>query len=404
MPLPKVKKNETRQEYVARCIPVEKEAGKSDEQSFAICSQVWEKAQLSDSPDYQIALSEKLDSSVKSYKVLELGEMKTEKYGKIQVVMSRDEVKPGSLAIPVQDIVDHFKMGVLGTEPFIDEEHDRGRAKGWIKDVFIQDNALWLSIDWNPKGKELVDNGEYAYLSIDVGTAIFEGKKYTDVLRGAGLTNKPVYKNQEKIQLSISDSTESNVEMEKSNKGENQMEKLIEMMETLLDALKEGIAGEEAEQVKASIKEYMDQLSALISEPEMEPGDEAGEGEPAQMSDNTGSIKLSEALEEIKTLKTQVVKLSQENQASKFDAKYLHKKVTPANRDQFFELYLSNQETTETILAGMPDLNVSGAVGFTGNGEKFQLSEEDKDVMKGVGLDPDSAEDVKKYRKYLGGK
>ena len=43
MPLPKIKKDEKKQDYLKRCIPVELKAGKSTNQAIAICSSEYER-------------------------------------------------------------------------------------------------------------------------------------------------------------------------------------------------------------------------------------------------------------------------------------------------------------------------------------------------------------------------
>lgn len=81
----------------------------------------------------------------------------------------------------------------------IDYEHQTlsgeiAPAAGWIKELFIKDNALYGRVSWTAKAKEFIKNGEYKYLSpvydfmgIDEKTGAWQGC----TLHSAALTNKP---------------------------------------------------------------------------------------------------------------------------------------------------------------------------------------------------------------------
>lgn len=81
----------------------------------------------------------------------------------------------------------------------IDYEHQTlsgeiAPAAGWIKELFIKDNALYGRVSWTTRAKEFIKNGEYKYLSpvydfmgIDEKTGAWQGC----TLHSAALTNKP---------------------------------------------------------------------------------------------------------------------------------------------------------------------------------------------------------------------
>lgn len=95
------------------------------------------------------------------------------------------------------DIVGNFDGKALGqTEPFIDVDHNHGAACGWIKQLSVEPDGLYATVDWTPLGKELVTSGQYRYFSPWWGSykEPHSGKTYQRVLRGGGLTNVPFLK------------------------------------------------------------------------------------------------------------------------------------------------------------------------------------------------------------------
>lgn len=96
-----------------------------------------------------------------------------------------------------QEIKRNFDTRVLGqTEPFIDVDHDHGAACGWIKQLSIEPDGLYATVDWTPLGYHLVGTGQYRYFSPWWGSYKdpASGRTYDRVLRGGGLTNVPFLK------------------------------------------------------------------------------------------------------------------------------------------------------------------------------------------------------------------
>ncbi len=115
-----------------------------------------------------------------------------------------------------EEMIANFKAKALGTDPFIDTEHDEGASNGWYKDLYLDDapadvkektgarEALYATVDWTPRGKKLLSEGVYKYISPWFGDHKdpSDGKISHNVLLGAALTNKPVLRFMPAIELS----------------------------------------------------------------------------------------------------------------------------------------------------------------------------------------------------------
>lgn len=128
--------------------------------------------------------------------ILPTGHYETAKYGAIE--FSRDYC---------EQIVQHWRARVLGNrEPFVDVDHDKGEAQGWIADLEARDDGLWARITWTEPGKDKVEKGLYRYFSADLAKVqALDGNTYFPVLVGLALTNTPVMNNLPDVKLSAKD-------------------------------------------------------------------------------------------------------------------------------------------------------------------------------------------------------
>lgn len=106
-----------------------------------------------------------------------------------------------SLNIPA--ILDHFERNEAILP--IDLEHasevkapkgEPAPAVGWINGLFERDGALWARVTWTEKGRALLENQEYRYISPAFG-AYEDELSGTDIvvhITSAGLTNHPALK------------------------------------------------------------------------------------------------------------------------------------------------------------------------------------------------------------------
>lgn len=106
----------------------------------------------------------------------------------------------GAFSIDIADI-EKMKLNFdkRETDVVIDYEHqtlsgNEAPAAGWIKELYIKDDALWGKVAWNEKAKNYIKNGEYKYISPvfeffsrDEKTGSYKGA----TLHSASLTNTP---------------------------------------------------------------------------------------------------------------------------------------------------------------------------------------------------------------------
>lgn len=89
-------------------------------------------------------------------------------------------------------------MNALQGEFLIDENHstdlaasrgEQSPARGWFKNFTVEpDGSVWADVEWNSRGKEILENREYRYIS--PALHVTKDKKIIGILR-ASLTNNP---------------------------------------------------------------------------------------------------------------------------------------------------------------------------------------------------------------------
>jgi phage I-like protein len=129
--------------------------------------------------------------------ILPIGEYFTSAYGKLTIT-----------AEYCAKMVANWAGKVLGErEPFVDTDHDRGEANGWIKDLQVRADGLYAKVEWTDKGKALVEGGLFKYFSADIGSVIdvTNGDEVYPVLVAVALTNTPAMNTMPAAHLSETD-------------------------------------------------------------------------------------------------------------------------------------------------------------------------------------------------------
>ena len=376
-----------------------------------------------------ISTPKQLEFSAESnhwYKVLEVGDVYSNKYGKT-------EITPEYL----EGVVANFKANANETVPFVDEMHNRGISFGPISDMKFEDNALFVHIDWNELGTKTVNDKQFMYLSVDIRPHKNSntGKTVFPVLKGVAVCNDPIFKNQEVLVASEGVSTDNNTQedpatsdsgtIDKNPKEESTMDKVQELLNELADAIKVVMEGPDAETAKQSIHDAIESLEEAIGMPDADnetetPAEEKTEvinpeapkadetqmevpvkeeapvaekkgkttiqttkdgvkvthehtpeapikAEDTQMSELQKS--MTQFAEDNKNLNAKVLLLTEENMNYKKDLKkaeftstYVGKKIHPAKAEAYFSLFCMDEESTKTILEGMPTIKL-GEIG-----------------------------------------
>lgn len=117
----------------------------------------------------------------------------------------------------LREMVANFNNGVgqvAGSNKLpINYGHDiSGKAAGWIVSLTVENNGteLWGDIEWTPKGRQMLTEGEFRYISPEWNPRDLpwenpevEGEMFNNVITGAGLTNIPLFKKLQPIMASI---------------------------------------------------------------------------------------------------------------------------------------------------------------------------------------------------------
>ena len=99
----------------------------------------------------------------------------------------------------VARFADNVNRKVRGTDLDIDYDHKEynGEAAGWVKQAEPRTDGLWILVEWTAKAWEAIKSKAYRYFSPefdDEWSNPKTGEKYTDVLFGGGITNRPFLK------------------------------------------------------------------------------------------------------------------------------------------------------------------------------------------------------------------
>lgn len=132
-----------------------------------------------------------------------------------------------------------------GNEMVIDYEHQTvsGReapAAGWVKEMAIKPDGLWVRVEWTPRAKEYLARKEYRYFSPVV--ELDDNREVRDLLHVA-LTNVPAIANLPPLVLKADEGNQDQAELEKFGNGQEQSWELLK--EQLLAELR-AAAGSEA--------------------------------------------------------------------------------------------------------------------------------------------------------------
>ena len=107
----------------------------------------------------------------------------------------------------VARFADNVNKGVRGQALDIDYDHKQhnGKAAGWVKSAEARPDGLWILVEWVKDAWEYIKSGAYRYFSpefVDEWVHPATQSKFSDVLFGGGITNRPFLKGILPINLS----------------------------------------------------------------------------------------------------------------------------------------------------------------------------------------------------------
>jgi hypothetical protein len=109
----------------------------------------------------------------------------------------------------LRSLADSVNNRVRGIDVDIDYDHKSdvamgGKAAGWVRETKVDNDGLWLHVEWTETAAKAIKNKEYKYFSPEFTDEWVDptGTKHTNVLFGGGITNRPFLKNLLPVNLS----------------------------------------------------------------------------------------------------------------------------------------------------------------------------------------------------------
>jgi len=306
------------------------------------------------------------EASDKWQQVIPIGLTRSDKYGDIVITRTFCESM-----VKNQD-------SLKNTIPFLDTDHDRGEANGWLSDMRVGESGLEVKWDWTERGKDLVKARRYRYYSAEIWMVrdIDSGDYVYPVFVGCALTNSPVMKQLPNVEL--------------SDKGKSPADTDRETIQ--------GGKGMNFAEVLKVIPQATDEERALLVR-------ELGLAETATRVKELGeSVKRLEGeksvLEETnKDLSEKVKKLQGDSVARRkkevIEAALSDGRILPKDKEKWEGRFDENPDFTETVLADLPKAVDYGSHG-TGEGgsDRIVLSDEERETFDKLGL---TEEDLETY-------
>lgn len=167
-------------------------------------------------------------------------------------------------------MAENFRKGIVGLEnelPIDYFHEDFKQAAGWIKKLELKDGdlgaELWATVQWTPKGAQMIKDGELKYFSPSWAEKWedSQGAKHQSVLFGGGLTNIPFLSQMPAIKLSNKffmkeeGMTEDTIKLAQAN------EQLIKLQEEKKQLEEQKLAAEkQVEDLAADKKKMEDEM------------------------------------------------------------------------------------------------------------------------------------------------
>ncbi len=159
----------------------------------------------------------------KGFKLAKVGEWKGHQYGTFKLELKDlEQIKQNFDATELDAVIDLDHATLF---------HGTGEAYGWIKELEIKDDALYVSkVEWLEHGKEVLESKKYKYISPVLEPNTIDSVSGSNIgwsLHSTAITNRPFLEDLGEV-----------IANNKSNKGEN-MAKTQEELEQENQELKE---------------------------------------------------------------------------------------------------------------------------------------------------------------------
>jgi phage I-like protein len=261
-------------------------------------------------------------------------------------------------------LVKNWKEKALGeTVPFLDTDHDRAAANGWLVDLEARDDGLYAKWDFTERGRQLIKDRIYRYYSAHFGELlrVTDGAMVYPVFRGPALTNSPAMKTMPEAHLS--DSHGAHGDAENNPRGTADAGIQEDVME-LNDVINFAKAAPDADREKIA-------LAAVPGYATLKTEAEALRAANAQLSEQNAAL---------------VREKTDKRRAEVIEKALAEGRILPKDKDAWEKRFSAAPDTIAEIIESLPkvvDLKEHGT-GDAGKPEAV-LSEDEKAVAKGFG-------------------
>lgn len=217
-----------------------------------------------------VALSEENGTNSSWVHALPVGSYKHPIYGTIDITLDR-----------AKRFADSVVKKVRGIEPNINYNHNNNDiAAGWVKNAESRSDGLWLFVEWTADAVSKIKEKAYRYFSAEFADEWInpQDQKFTDVILGGALTNRPFMKNL--VPVNLSEATY-----------ENAFELVAAVQGTTVDSLKGGKTDMTPEEIAAAVEKALSEKLAELTKAQTPP---APSNDQLNLSDVTELKALAE--------------------------------------------------------------------------------------------------------------
>jgi hypothetical protein len=281
------------------------------------------------------------------------------------------------------EISDAYESDAL-RKPFIDKNHELEESYGELSNPSVEDDGMYFECILNETGIELIQNRIYTSISPTFGELTdTTGKKWNNCLISVSLTNIPALQNNYPDLAS-----QFSLMAEKGYKTFNIKELKMKNLEITRKLELTPEASDDA--ILMAIQKLIDEGATL---------EELASAKEKMIE--TLSAKIDELTKEKDEAIAQVEEMKAESEKKEFESYFVDalkgEVILPVEKDKYFEFFKKDREF---CIDTMKKLSIKKNVGFTIHDSA--ISEEDKNIMISLKMDPSDKKDLELYKRVNG--
>ena len=233
----------------------------------------------------------------------------------------------------MQAMIKNQPAALKNTKPFLNEQHDRGKALGWADELRVTEEGLEVKWDFTKLGRQYIEDDVYKYYSGEVVRFRDRdtGEMIYPIFGGAALTNSPVMKGMPEAHLTDSNNYSNPAEGPKDEGAENMdFSKLKEEAVNLSDSEKKELG------IALGLENRDDEVVALTDK-------------VSALNDVTSSLK-----EQNTTLTAKLKEVDDAKVEAFLSTAITEGKVKPTDKDVWKARLDKDYEDYSTIIGNLP--------------------------------------------------